>query len=222
MDNNCPTYVLLHEARQADVIINMDASSDVQKDSFQQRVDQIGGRRGLKYTKRQPYQPGPDLKDPDRFKDCYAQIYDCELTPRPATVIDSYGKEVTTPPAPVCTKPCSMIYMPLLPNERAVPDFDPSTAKFSGSYNLVWTPEQVDTLVKVCAANFKEGEHVIKDVLIETWKRKKLAREGGRADSGQGVNSGVQVQSQAQGLVMTEGAKHGMDGIGLPDWSKAY
>ena len=41
MDNNCPTYVLLHPKRQIDVIINMDASSDVQKDTFQERVDQI-------------------------------------------------------------------------------------------------------------------------------------------------------------------------------------
>jgi len=221
MDNNCPTYVLLHQAREVDVIINMDASSDVQKDSFQQRVDQIGARRGLRYTKRHPYKPGPDLKDPDRFKDCYAQIYDCELTPRPATVIDSYGKEVTTPPAPVCTKPCSMIYMPLLPHERTVPGFDPSTAKFSGSYNLVWTPEQVETLVKVCAANFKEGEQAIKDVLIETWKRKKEAREKGGRRMDEDVKSGSQVQSQGQRMVMTEGMKQRMHGTGLSSRTKA-
>lgn len=33
MDNNCPTYVLLNPSREVDVIINMDASSDVQKDT---------------------------------------------------------------------------------------------------------------------------------------------------------------------------------------------
>jgi len=42
MDNNCPTYVLPHPRREVDVIINMDASSDIQKDTFQERVDQIG------------------------------------------------------------------------------------------------------------------------------------------------------------------------------------
>jgi phospholipase A2 len=42
LDNNCPTYVLLHPSREVDVILNMDASSDVHKDTFQERVDQIG------------------------------------------------------------------------------------------------------------------------------------------------------------------------------------
>ena len=114
-----------------------------------------------------------------------------------------------------------MIYMPLLPHEHTVPGFDPSTAKFSGSYNLVWTPEQVETLVKVCAANFKEGEQVIKDVLIETWKRKKEARESGGVRVGQDLKGGVQVQSPAQGMVMTEGVKQSMDGMGIPNRAKA-
>lgn len=51
-----------------------------------------------------------------------------------------------------------MVYMPLLSNGRAVKGYDPSTAKFSGSYNLVWTAEQIDMLVRVCVGNFGEGE----------------------------------------------------------------
>ncbi|RMZ89491.1 hypothetical protein DV736_g3264, partial [Chaetothyriales sp. CBS 134916] len=95
MDNNCPTYVLTHPERKVDVILNMDASSDVQKDSFQERVDQIGSRRGLKFAKRNPdLKAGTDTKDPDRFKGLYAQIYDgTVLKERPATVTDSYGHE---------------------------------------------------------------------------------------------------------------------------------
>jgi cytosolic phospholipase A2 len=65
----------------------------------------------------------------------------------------------------------------LLPNEKAVPGFDPSTAKFSGSYNLVWTPEQVEMLIKTCTQNFRDGEATIKQVLRETWEKKK-ARHG--------------------------------------------
>lgn len=177
MDNNCPTYVLLHPKREADVIINMDASSDVQKDTFQERVDQIGGRRGLRFTRRHNIKPGKDPKDPDRFNGLYAQLYDGVPCERPDTVVDSYGRTVSTPPAPVYARECTMIYMPLLPNEKAVPDFDPSTAKFSGSYNLVWTPEQVETLVKVCIQNFEDGEGTIKEALHETWQRKKHERE---------------------------------------------
>ncbi|SMR42897.1 unnamed protein product [Zymoseptoria tritici ST99CH_1A5] len=135
MDNNCPTVVLLHPQRKCDVMINMDASSDVQKDTFRER---------------------DDPKDPDRFKGVYGQIYDGVPFPRPATVVDSYGRTVTNPPAPVFEQECTMVYMPMLPNERAVKNFDPSTAKFS--VNLVWTPEQV---------------------LHEAWMRKKARSEGG-------------------------------------------
>lgn len=183
MDNNCPTYVLLHPTREVDVIINMDASSDVQKDTFQERVDQIGSRRGLKFTKRDDVRSGTEAGDRDRFKDLYAQIYDGTLIERPPTVVDSYGNTVSTPPAPVCHQKCTMVYMPLLPNETAVPGFDPSTAKFSGSYNLVWTPEQIDMLLRVCIQNFRDGEETIKVALRDAWLRKKAKRESGNANA---------------------------------------
>jgi phospholipase A2 len=185
MDNNYPTYVLLHPGRNVDVLINMDASSDVQKDSFPQRAEQIGYRRGLKFTKRYDIKVDPDVRNPNRFSGLYAQVYDGTLLhQRPATVVDSYGSTVTNPPAPAVAQGCTMVYMPLLPNERAVPGFDPSTAKFSGSYNLVWTPGQVEMLLKVCRANFRAEEGIIKEALREAWLRKRdarLARAGQRA-----------------------------------------
>ncbi|CZR59397.1 uncharacterized protein PAC_09289 [Phialocephala subalpina] len=134
MDNNCSTYVLLRPERVVDVILNMDASSDVSKDIFQEQVDQIGGRRGVKFSKRYPdLKSKPNEKDPGRFEGMYAQVYDGTLCDCPATVKDSYGHTVTNPPAPVCHQECIMVYLPLLPNERAVPDFDLSIAQFSGS-----------------------------------------------------------------------------------------
>ncbi|KIV81589.1 hypothetical protein PV11_03763 [Exophiala sideris] len=179
MDNNCPTYVMMHPRRYVDVMINMDASSDVLKDTFQERVDQIAGRRSLKFTKRHPeLKAGDDPKDPARYNGLYAQVYDGKiLIDRPEKVVDSYGNTVINPPAPACLHESTMIYMPLLPNQGAVQDFDPSTAKFSGSYNLVWTREQVDMLVTVCLANFAAGEHTIKTVLRESWLKKKAHRE---------------------------------------------
>jgi len=177
MDNNCPTQVLLNPSRKVDIIINMDASSDVLKDSFQERVDQIGSRRGLKFTKR-----NPDVKadaneyNLDRFQGMYGQIYDGRRIERPETVVDSYGHRVQNPPAAVCEQECKMVYMPLLPNPRAVQGFDPSTAKFSGSYNLVWTAEQVEMLVKVCVANWREGEQSVRTVLRECYESKKRGR----------------------------------------------
>jgi phospholipase A2 len=178
MDNNCPTYVLLRPSRKVDVIINVDASSDVQYDTFQARVDQMGSRRKMKFVKRDKCTQPCDKASHGRFKDMYAQIYDGTLLDeRPATVVDSYGQVVTNPPAPACDNDCTMVYMPLLPNESEVKGFDPSTAKFSGSFNLVWTAEQVETLVRVSAANFRAGENSIKTVLRETWLKKRRRRE---------------------------------------------
>lgn len=176
MDNNCPTMPLLNPARAVDVILNMDASSDVQKDSFQQRVSQIGSRRGLEFTRRQSVRPGHP-SDPHRFEDLYAQIYDGTLKARPETVVDSYGNTVANPPAATVTQECTMVYLPLLPNEKAVPGYDPSTAKFSGSYNLVWTPEQVDMVIQTSIANFLCGEETVKKALFDAWQRKAQLRQ---------------------------------------------
>lgn len=180
LDNNCPTYVLLRPEREIDVILNMDASSDVQKDSFQERIDQMGSRRGLKYTKRHDLRPDPNPTNPDRFNGLYAQIYDGVPCERPETVVDSYGHTVTNPPGATCLFENTVIYLPLLPNERVAHDFDPSTAKFSGSYNLIWTPEQVEILVNVARANFVQGEKTIKLALMDAYLRKKAKRESGK------------------------------------------
>ncbi|KAL1884059.1 hypothetical protein Daus18300_000168 [Diaporthe australafricana] len=194
MDNNCPTYVMLHPSRKVDVILNMDASSDVQKDSFQQRVSQIGLRRGLDFRKRRPnIEPAPDspaASVPERFQGLYAQIYDGARTSgeRPATVVDSYGQTVTNPPAPAVVQDCTMVYLPLLPNERAVPGYDPSTAKFSGSYNLVWTPEQVDMIIGTSVANFQAGQDTVKEALFDAWQRKKAMREADKR-AGEAISS---------------------------------
>ena len=178
MNNNCSTYVMLHPKREVDIILNMDPSSDVVKDGFQQRVDQIGARRGIKLTRRRDIKAGEDEKDPDRFRGLYAQIYDGKLQERPETVVDSYGNTSTNPPAPIVHHESTMVYMPSLPNERAVPGYDPSTAKFSGPYNLIWIPEQVEMLVNMCKQNFADGQEEIKTVLRETWIPKKVSREG--------------------------------------------
>jgi phospholipase A2 len=182
MDNNCPTYVFLHPARETDVIINLDASSDVQKDTYPERISQIGSRRGLAFTKRHDIEADPDTTNPDRFRGLYAQIYDGIYGPRPESVVDSYGRKVTNPPAPEVHQDCTAVYLPLLPNEKAVQGYDPSTAKFSGSYNLVWTPEQVQMLVDVSRANFREGQGVIKQALKEAWERKKKLRINGASN----------------------------------------
>lgn len=116
MDNNCPTYVLLHPSRNVDILLTVDASSDVEKDQ-QGRIDQIGSRKGIKFTRRQP-----DATP-------YAQVFDGKLCDRPEIVVDSYGKTFPTPPAPIVRQESSIVYMPLLKNEEAVPDFNPANSE---------------------------------------------------------------------------------------------
>jgi hypothetical protein len=51
--NNCPTYPFLHPSRGTDVIINFDASSDVQSEAAAARNQEMGdmkGRSGLSCT----------------------------------------------------------------------------------------------------------------------------------------------------------------------------
>ncbi|CAD6945196.1 unnamed protein product [Tilletia controversa] len=75
-----------------------------------------------------------------------------------------------------------MIYCPLLPSAR-IPDFDPSTSAFSTSYNLVWTPDQVETLAQ--CSKFNVEDYVIDVVrqtvreVYESKKRRRLAASAG-------------------------------------------
>ena len=76
------------------------------------------------------------------------------------------------------------MYCPLLPN-AAQPGFDPTTAHYSTSYNLIWTADQVRALLRTAMANVEEGSRsvrVIRDAVREAYERKKkarLAREAG-------------------------------------------
>lgn len=87
----------------------MDASPDVQKDTSQEWVDQIGGRRGLRFTRRHDTKPRGNTDDPDRFKGLYAQLYDGIPCERPSSVVEAYGRMVKNPPAPICDRECTMV-----------------------------------------------------------------------------------------------------------------
>jgi cytosolic phospholipase A2 len=94
----------------------------------------------------------------------------------PSKVAGSYGNTVETP-APICHHECAIVFMPVLPNERAVQNFNPSIAKFSGPYSLIWTPEQIEMLVQASIANFNEREETIKTALKDALMRRKALRE---------------------------------------------
>jgi len=82
------------------------------------------------FKRRHDVKPDAHVTNPDRFRGLYTQVYDGEvIEKRPEPIVDSYGNTVPSPPAPPCRQDCTLVYMPLLPNERAVPGNGSSTAK---------------------------------------------------------------------------------------------
>lgn len=117
-----------------------------------------------------------------RFKGRYAQILDVKVIPEAErtkeqgpTHIDEAGIRYNARHQPQATRDTTMIYMPLLPH-ACQPDYDPSTAAFSSSYNLVWTEEQVGIIRKTSRANVVEGIETIRKAVREIYESKKAAR----------------------------------------------
>lgn len=70
----------------------------------------------------------------------------------------------------------AVVYFPLLPNDK-VEDVDPDTSDFMSTWNFVYTPEQVDKVVALAKANFKEGQDQTKATVRAVYERKKKIRE---------------------------------------------
>ncbi|RUP47452.1 hypothetical protein BC936DRAFT_145719 [Jimgerdemannia flammicorona] len=192
MDNNLPLYPLAHPSREIDIILGFDSSSDVQKNSFFQRVEDFGKRKGYRWNSRggQPPKPevntdGTQVSEPvipthptaeyiwERFGHRYITVYDGVPINPPATkggepVIGKFN-------TPQATRPVTLLYIPLLPN-KVDPEFDPCLAPFVGSYNLVYKPEEVEKLWNTTEANWRECEAKVKAAVTEVWLKKKEAR----------------------------------------------
>lgn len=123
----------------------------------------------------------------ERFRGRYAQILDVRVTPEDQrteaqgpTHVDDKGVRYNERHQPQATRDTTMIYMPLLPH-ACQPTYDPSTAPFSSSYNLVWTEEQVGIIRKTSRACVVEGIEAIRKAVREIYEAKKAARLGGAA-----------------------------------------
>ncbi|KAG6360948.1 hypothetical protein INS49_012016 [Diaporthe citri] len=157
MSNNLPNHVLARPERAADIIISFDTSSDVQTGAATRRMYNFA-------------------------KDCNIHLEDVTALsdpPRPRIATD--GKELSTAAMELEKKFLHMyarvfhggredgrelyiVYCPLLPN-AVRPGFDPSTTAFSTSYNLAWTPEQIELLLATSEANVEHyATQMIKQV----------------------------------------------------------
>lgn len=96
-----------------------------------------------------------------------------EATPAKATQDDTSSVKTTYPPN---TNPITIVYFPLIVNEKYDPEFDPQNAEFCSTWNFVYTSEQVNKLHGLAEANMKDNLEKVRKVIKETWKRKRDER----------------------------------------------
>ncbi|KAI4170143.1 MAG: hypothetical protein LQ343_005149 [Gyalolechia ehrenbergii] len=69
----------------------------------------------------------------------------------------------------------ALIYFPFLPNP-SVTGVDPNTSDFMSTWNFIYTPEQIQKVVSLARANFREGEEKVKRVVRAVYERKRARR----------------------------------------------
>ena len=71
----------------------------------------------------------------------------------------------------------AIAYLPLLANPRRVPGVDPARSDYLSTWNFMYTPEQVDSVVALARANFAEGRDQIRGCVRAVYERRKKLRE---------------------------------------------
>ena len=72
----------------------------------------------------------------------------------------------------------TLIYFPLLPNP-SVPGVDPDKSPYLSTWNFIYTPEQIDSVVALAEANFRSGEQMTKEAVRAVYERKRRDRIAG-------------------------------------------
>jgi cytosolic phospholipase A2 len=89
------------------------------------------------------------------------------------------SKAIKEPDSWQLTRPdagIAVIYMPFLANKK-VPDVSPGTSDFLSTWNFVYTPEQIESVVSLARANYDEGKEQIRSTIRAVYERKKKLRE---------------------------------------------
>ena len=69
----------------------------------------------------------------------------------------------------------AVIYFPFLPNPK-VEGVDPNTSDFMSTWNFIYTPEDIEKVVRLARANFQEGSEQTKRTIRAVYERKKSTR----------------------------------------------
>ncbi|RSL68761.1 hypothetical protein CEP53_002459 [Fusarium sp. AF-6] len=145
MSNNLPNHVLARPERGVDIFIAFDASSDVHTGAAIQRLHQFAADFHIKLGEETGMFHEPDQDTCFNSQNVTANGSEIE-----ANYINHYAKVFQGTRRN--GQQIYIVYCPLLPN-GVNPGFNPSTASFSTSYNLMWTPDQIKGLLATSEAN---------------------------------------------------------------------
>jgi phospholipase A2 len=70
----------------------------------------------------------------------------------------------------------TVVYLPFLANEKAVPGVDVATSDYMSTWNFVYTPSQIDDVVALARANYAEGREQIRATVRAVYERRKRRR----------------------------------------------
>jgi phospholipase A2 len=70
----------------------------------------------------------------------------------------------------------AVIYFPFLSNPK-VEGVDPRTSEYMSTWNFVYTPDEIDSVVALARANFEEGREQTRRCVRAVYERKKKKRE---------------------------------------------
>uniref|UniRef100_U9THW9 Lysophospholipase n=1 Tax=Rhizophagus irregularis (strain DAOM 181602 / DAOM 197198 / MUCL 43194) TaxID=747089 RepID=U9THW9_RHIID len=149
VSNDLPLYPLVHSSRKVDVIIAFDSSGTVNKhEDFVKKQEELASRKGIKIEER-------DLESK------YCEIYN--YLPN----VESDG--------PSAAHPCTLCYIPYLPNDKVKKNFAPCVEYFMTKFT--YNEEEIDLMIKLAKQNWLEAaEEKVKNIIIEAWKKKRDAR----------------------------------------------
>lgn len=69
----------------------------------------------------------------------------------------------------------AVIYFPFMANPK-VEGVDPQKSEYMSTWNFIYTPEQIDNVVRLAQTNFLEGEEKVKMCIRAVYERKKAQR----------------------------------------------
>ncbi|KAF4499922.1 phospholipase A2 [Fusarium agapanthi] len=165
MANNLPNHILARPERGVDVFISFDASSDIHTGAAVQRLHHFAADFDIelreatwefhKPQRNEVLSSSHALDIESRYIDHCARVFHGTR---------QSGQKIY------------IIYCPLLPNDTN-PGYNPTTASFSTSTNLMWTPDQVKSVLTTAEANFSNyAIDTIKRVVRKVYGYKKKHR----------------------------------------------